>query len=219
MIGFKPWTGVFAKKNSFAPNGRIGLATIRSMTDVTQILSRIEKGDPTGTSELLPLVYEELRALARQRLTHEKPGQTLQATALVHETYLRLVGGQNANTWESRAHFFGAAAEAMRRILVDQARRKGSQKRGGGIDRIDGLDELVIVGPEIDPIELLELDEALKEFEAIDPVRARVVKLHYLSGFTLAETADAMGVSTATVKRHWIFSRSWLARRMQTGHS
>ncbi len=182
------------------------------MSDVTQILSRIERGDPTGASELLPLVYEELRQLARSKLAHELPGQTLQATALVHEAYLRLAGGgQSTPSWESRAHFFGAAAEAMRRILIDQARRKGSAKRGGDAKRVDLETDVVAPGPAgVSPEELIELDEALQEFEEIDPVRARVVKLHYYSGFTLPETADALGVSLATVKRHWVFARSWL---------
>ena len=181
------------------------------MNDVTQILSRIENGDPTGANELLPLVYEELRQLAREKLTHELPGQTLQATALVHEAYLRLVGGRNPSSWENRAHFFAAAAEAMRRILVDQARRKGAKKRGGKAKRVSLDAGLAVAGPlGVSAIDLIALDEALQEFEALDPVRARVVKLHYFSGFTLAETADALGVSLATVKRQWVFSRSWL---------
>ncbi len=181
------------------------------MSDVTEILSRLESGDPTGANELLPLVYQELRQLARNKLAHESPGHTLQSTALVHEAYLRLVGGKNPSSWENRAHFFAAAAEAMRRILVDQARRKGSQKRGADSKRIPLDDDLIVIGHSSDSSEqLLALDEALQEFERIDPVRARVVKLHYFSGFTLPETADALGVSLATVKRQWVFARSWL---------
>ncbi len=181
------------------------------MSDVTQLLSRIESGDPTGASDLLPLLYEELRQLARQKLAHELPGQTLQATALVHEAYLRLVGGQNPTSWENRAHFFAAAAEAMRRILVDQARHKGSKKRGGNSKRINLDADLAVSGVQgVSPEELISLDEALREFETIDPARARVVKLHYFSGFTLPETAEALGVSLATVKRQWVFARSWL---------
>lgn len=178
---------------------------------MTQILSRIENGDPAGANELLPLVYNELRQLAREKLAHELPGQTLQATALVHEAYMRLLGGQNPTSWENRAHFFGAAAEAMRRILVDQARRKGSLKRGGNAKRINLEADLPVTGPSgVSPLDLLALDEALQEFETIDPVRARVVKLHFFSGFTLPETAEALGVSLATVKRQWVFARSWL---------
>lgn len=149
-------------------------------------------------------------------MAHELPGQTLQATALVHEAFLRLVGSQNDSTWENRSHFFGAAAEAMRRILIDQARRKGSLKRGGDVRRVDLEVDIVVPGhSDVSPEELLALDEALREFEAIDPVRARVVKLHYFSGFTLPETAEALGVSLGTVKRQWIFARSWLFGKMR----
>ncbi len=186
------------------------------MNSVTQILHRIENGDPNGASDLLPLVYDELRLLARQKLAHELPGQTLQATALVHEAYLRLVGGQNETSWDSRAHFFAAAAEAMRRILVDQARRKGSKKHGGDAKQINLEPDLIVAGTlEVDPEELLALDEALAEFEIVDPVRARVVKLHYFSGFTLDETARALNISVSTVKRHWVFARSWLFGKIQ----
>ena len=182
-----------------------------SMSDVTEILNRMDGGDPTEANALLLLVYDELRQLAKQKLSHESPGHTLQATALVHEAYLRLVGGRNPSTWENRSHFFGAAAEAMRRILVDQARRKSAQKRGAVAKRVeldDGL--MAIVSTSDSPEELLALDEALREFEAIDPIRARVVKLHYFSGLTLVETAAALDVSLATVKRQWLFARSWL---------
>lgn len=188
------------------------------MSDATQILERMERGDPTGANELLVLVYDELRSLARQRLAQELPGQTLQTTALVHEAYLRLVGGQKSTSWDSRGHFFAAAAEAMRRILVDQARRKSSKKRGGEANRVDVELELFASTTEsFDPEELLALDDALSQFEAVDPVRARVVKLHYFSGFTLEETAQAMGISLSTVKRHWIFARSWLFGKLNGG--
>lgn len=186
------------------------------MDEVTKILNRIEQGDPKGSSELMLLVYDELRNLARHKLSHELPGQTLQATALVHEVYLRLVGQRDASTWENRAHFFGAAAEAMRRILIDQARRKNALKHGGGAKRVELGDDIVLPGHAgVAPEELISLDEALQEFEAIDPVRARVVKLHYYSGFTLPETAEALGVSLATVKRQWVFARSWLFGKMR----
>lgn len=186
------------------------------MDEVTKILNRIEQGDPKGSSELMVLVYDELRNLARHKLSHEIPGQTLQATALVHEVYLRLVGQRDASTWENRAHFFGAAAEAMRRILIDQARRKNALKHGGAAKRVELENDLVLPGhPGVAPEELIALDEALQEFEAIDPVRARVVKLHYYSGFTLPETAEALGVSLATVKRQWVFARSWLFGKMR----
>ncbi|MCA9192048.1 MAG: sigma-70 family RNA polymerase sigma factor [Planctomycetales bacterium] len=186
------------------------------MSDVTQILNRIENHDPSGASELLPLVYEELRQLARNKLARERSGQTLQATALVHEAYLRLVDNENKSAWENRAHFFGAAGEAMRRILVEQARRKNAVKRGGNANRVCLNEELIVTGPvDISPEELIALDEALQEFEAIDPIRARVVKLHYYSGFTLPETAEALGVSLATVKRQWVFSRAWLFGKLR----
>ncbi len=161
-------------------------------------------------------MYDELRRIARYKLAHERPGQTLQATALVHEAYLRMVGQQTPSTWENRAHFFAAAAEAMRRILIDQARRKHAHKRGGNAERVDlEMDILVAEHSSVSPEELIALDEVLQEFEAIDPVRARVVKLHYFSGFTFQETADALGVSLATVKRQWLFARSWLFGRIR----
>jgi RNA polymerase sigma factor (TIGR02999 family) len=186
------------------------------MTEVTRILSQIEDGDPSAADQLLPLVYEELRQLAKHRLAHELPGQTLQSTALVHEAFLRLVGGQNPTSWGGRGHFFAAAAEAMRRILVDQARRKKSLKRGGNLGRVDLEPEMDIAGPAMESADdLIALDEALAEFETIDPVRAQVVKLHYFSGFSQQETADALGISLATAKRHWVFARSWLFGRIR----
>jgi RNA polymerase sigma factor (TIGR02999 family) len=183
------------------------------MSDVTRILNAIERGEAKATDELLPLVYEELRLLAAQRLSHEPPGQTLQATALVHEAYLRLVGGE-PQSWSSRAHFFSAAAEAMRRILVDNARRKRSGKWGGGQQRValDSSDPAGPVGP--DPDSLLALDEALQRLAQADPAKAEVVKLRYFAGLTIEQTAASLGVSPATAKRLWTYARAWLIREM-----
>src|SRR5262249_3498322 len=178
------------------------------MSDVTRILSAIDQGDPSAAAELLPLVYEELRKLAAGRLAQEKPGQTLQATALVHEAYLRLVGGENSQRWDSRGHFFAAAAEAMRRILVDQARRRQSLKRGGDADRVH-LDDLLQPAGE-DPIDLLTLDEALTKLEELHPVNAQVVKLRFFGGCTLEETAAMLGLSRANAERKWAYARAWL---------
>jgi len=186
------------------------------MTEVTRILSAIEAGDPSAAEQLLPLVYEELRRLAAQRVALEKPGQTLQATALVHEAYLRLVGGDLKPRWEGRGHFFAAAAEAMRRILIDQARRKKSEKAGGQIKRVN-LEDGVLTAPsdDQDPDELMALDTALRQFEIEDPLKARLVKLRYFAGLTLPEAAAALGISLATAKRHWIYARSWLYGRVR----
>ena len=171
-------------------------------------LNAIEGGDPQAASRLLPLVYDELRRLAAQKLAQEKPGQTLQATALVHEAYLRLVGAEPAQPWNGRGHFFAAAAEAMRRILVENARRRHSLKRGGGHVRCD-LDGLQLAAPE--PVEdLLALDEALNRLAALDPIKAELVKLRYFAGMTIEEAADALGVSSATAKRYWNYARAWL---------
>jgi RNA polymerase sigma factor (TIGR02999 family) len=176
--------------------------------DVTHILSAIEQGDPQAAGELLPLVYAELRRLAKQRLAQEKPGQTLQATALVHEAYLRLVDGEAIRRWESRGHFFAAAAEAMRRILVDNARRKRAEKHGGQWARQE-LDDVDIAAPA--PSEdLLALDEALAKLEANDPVKAQLVKLRYFAGLSEEDAARALGVSRATVQRHWRYAKAWL---------
>jgi RNA polymerase sigma factor (TIGR02999 family) len=178
------------------------------MNDVTHVLSAIEKGDPQAAGELLPLVYTELRRLAKQRLAQEKPGQTLQATALVHEAYLRLVDGNVIQRWESRGHFFAAAAEAMRRILVDNARRKRAQKHGGQWARQE-LDDVDIAAP--NPSEdLVSLDEALAKLEASDPVKAQLIKLRYFAGLSEEDAARALGVSRATVQRHWRFAKAWL---------
>src|SRR6516164_8991292 len=181
------------------------------MDDVTHILSAIEQGDPQAAAQLLPLVYDELRQLAAQKLAHEAPGQTLQATALVHEAYVRLVGGGEAAglelRWDSRGHFFAAAAEAMRRILIDQARRKHSQKRGGARRRVELDAGALLAEPEGEAAEdLLALDEALQQLEAEDPLKARLVKLRYFAGLSLADAAAALGVSPATAKRYWVYA-------------
>ena len=179
-----------------------------AMHHVTQILSAIQEGDPRASEELLPLVYDELRKLAAQRLGHEKPGQTLPATALVHEAYLRLVDPNIAAHWNSRGHFFAAAAEAMRRILVESARRKASHKHGGGRQRVD-LDSACAV-TQRPSLDLLALDEALTTLAASDPAKADLVKLRFFAGLTMSESATALGISLATAERYWTFARSWL---------
>lgn len=183
------------------------------MSDVTRILSAIERGDPQAAQQLLPLVYDELRKLAAHRFVHEAPGQTLQATALVHEAYVRLVeGAEIPQHWNSRGHFFGAAAEAMRRILVERARRKESLKHGGGLDRVELTD---IPAPSVDSaLDLLDLHEALLQFEQQEPQKAELVKLRYFGGLSLEETADALGISPATAKRYWAYARAWLYGRI-----
>jgi len=197
-------------------SGLRGVATgaiLGDVNDVTQALDAIASGDPHAADRLLPLVYDELRRLAAQKLAHEKPGQTLQATALVHEAYLRLVASRgrqphDAPSWNGRGHFFAAAAEAMRRILVENARRRRSFKRGGGHVRHD-LDDLQLAAPE--PVEdLLALDEALNRLAAVDPVKAELVKLRYFAGMTIEEAAGALGISSPTAKRYWTYARAWL---------
>src|SRR5262245_36388466 len=189
------------------------------MADVTQILLRIESGDPTAAEQLLPLVYHELRRLAAQRLANEKPGQTLAATALVHEAYLRLVDGQATQDWNSRGHFFGAAAEAMRRILIENARSKKRMKRGANRPRIE-LDEACLVS-DVPSDDVLALNEALERLAIESPPRAELVKLRYFAGLTIEEAAAAMNISLATAKRYWTYSRAWLyhalARPGETG--
>ena len=214
------------------------------MSDVTRILERIESGDPAAASQLLPLVYDELRRLARQKLGHEKPGQTLQATALVHEAYLRLVkpgvgsqetgvGGQNSkaisslpdsrppipdsqaptpDSWQSRGHFFAAAAEAMRRILVEAARRKKRLKRGGNLERQSLLEDEIAM-PEVAE-DLEELDAALEKLAAKDPRKAELVKLRYFAGLTQEQAAEALGIGISTADRDWSYARAWLFRQM-----
>jgi RNA polymerase sigma factor (TIGR02999 family) len=178
------------------------------MNEVTRILSAIEQGDPHAAEQLLPLVYEELRRLAAQRLAQEKPGQTLQATALVHEAYLRVVDVKKAQHWNSQGHFFAAAAEAMRRIVIDSARRKRRPKHGGGRQRVDLLDAaLVVDSPHED---LLALDDALGKLAKEEPLKAELVKLRYFAGLSLEETAACLGISLATAKRYWVVARAWL---------
>lgn len=178
------------------------------MSDVTQILNAIDRGDPHAAHELLPLVYDELRKLAAQKLAQEKPGQTLQATALVHEAYIRLVDVNIAQHWNSRGHFFAAAAEAMRRILVEEARRKRSRKRGGDHQRVN-LEEAVCYTPE-SADEVLSLDEALDKLAEEDPVKAQLVKLRYFAGLPVQEVADVLGISRATADRYWAYAKVWL---------
>jgi RNA polymerase sigma factor (TIGR02999 family) len=186
--------------------------SVSPMTDVTRILSAIEHGDPHAAAQLLPLVYDELRKLAAAKLAQEKPGQTLQATALVHEAYLRLVDAEQSPEWNSRGHFFAAAAEAMRRILVEQARRKGRLKRGRGQQRV-GVDEVEIPvqGPTDD---VVALDEALTKLALKHPEKVELVKLRYFAGFTVAEAAQALGISTTTADRYWTYARAWLYREL-----
>jgi RNA polymerase sigma factor (TIGR02999 family) len=176
------------------------------MNDVTRILSAIEQGDPKASEQLLPLVYEELRKMAARRLAQEKPGQTLHATALVHEAYLRLVDREEAKNWRSRGHFFAAAAASMRRILIDNARRKRAGKRGGNLRR-QPLEDMAT--PEPDE-ELLALDDAMRKLAEIDPEKARLVELRYFAGLTGEQAAEVLGLSPATVDRHWAYARAWL---------
>src|SRR5262245_33816114 len=178
------------------------------MNDVTRILSAIEQGDPHAAEQLLPLVYDELRKLAAQRLGQEKPGQTLQATALVHEAYLRLVDVEKVQHWDSRGHFFAAVAEAMRRILVENARRRRSEKRGGQLRRIDFEEVQTLAEPPAET--LLALDEALDQLAAEDPVKAELVKLRCFAGLSHQEAAQTLGISRATADRFWAYAKSWL---------
>ena len=186
---------------------------LECMTDVTNILGQIEDGDPSAAEKLLPLVYEELRKLAAAKLSHEKPGQTLQATALVHEAYLRLVDVDKAQHWDSRGHFFAAAAESMRRILVDSTRRKRSVRGGGKLDRLE-LAEIAVSDGSND-VDLLALDEALTKLESEEPAKAQLVKLRYFAGLSVNEAAKAMGISRATAKRYWVYARAWLFGEME----
>ena len=183
------------------------------MSDVTHILNAIERGDAKAADELLPLVYEELRLLAAQKLSHESPGHTLQATALVHEAYIRLVGSE-AQGWRSRTYFFGAAAEAMRRILVENARRKRRLKRGGDRLRVELQDDDLPTEDRSD--DLVALDEALTELAKTDPAKAELVKLRYFAGLTMEQAADVLGISPATAKRQWVYARAWLYGRIRS---
>jgi RNA polymerase sigma factor (TIGR02999 family) len=184
------------------------------MTDVTHILSQIEDGDPSAAEKLLPLVYEELRKLAAARLANEKPGQTLQSTALVHEAYMRLVDAEQAQKWKSRGHFFGAAAEAMRRILINRARDKKRLKRGGHLRRLN-LDKIEFaLGTESE--ELLALNEALERLSEENAICAEFVKLRFFAGLTNREAAAALGISPATADRYWAYARAWLYQAIRT---
>ena len=179
------------------------------MNDVSQLLSAIEQGDPHAAGQLLPLVYDELRRLAAQKLAHESPGLTLQPTELVHEAYLRLVGADAASRWDDRGHFFAAAAEAMQRILVENARRKRSRKRGGGRQR-QPLKDVDLAATEADDDNLLAIDEALAKFAAKDRAKAELVKLRFFAGCTIDQAARALGISAATAERWWAYARAWL---------
>jgi RNA polymerase sigma factor (TIGR02999 family) len=183
------------------------------MSEVTRILSAIEQGDPYAAEQLLPLVYDELRKLATQKIAQEKPGQTLQATALVHEAYLRLVAPDKAQQWDSRGHFFAAAAEAMRRILIDNARRKGRLKHGGGRKRFD-LESADVVS-QSSPDELLVLDEALDKLAAEDAEAAQLVKLRFFAGLSVEEAAEMIGLARSTAYEHWAYARAWLHCELQ----
>jgi RNA polymerase sigma factor (TIGR02999 family) len=182
------------------------------MSDVTRLLQAIDQGDLRASAELLPLVYDELRRLARQKLASEKPGQTLDATALVHEAYLRLVDGEAPQQWNSRGHFFMAAAESMRRILIDSARRKRQVGRGGDRQRIS-LDEAEVAA-ESPSDDVLALDESLARLEEVDPVAAKLVKLRYFAGLTMPQAAEALDMPLRTAERNWTYARTWLHRDM-----
>ena len=184
------------------------------MSDVTQMLEAVERGDAKAAEELLPLVYRELRRLATHRMAQEAPGHTLQPTALVHEAWLRLVGSEQ-QTWNNRAHFFGAAAEAMRRILIDSARRKRALRHGGGQQRLD-IDEIEITAPAKDD-ELLAVNDALEKFATLDKQKAELVKLRFFAGLNIEEAAQILGISAPTAKRWWAYSRAWLYSRTHSG--
>jgi RNA polymerase sigma factor (TIGR02999 family) len=181
------------------------------MTEVTRILSAIDEGDPLAAEQLLPLVYDELRRLAAEKLAREASGQTLDATALVHEAYLRLVGADDVRRWKDRGHFFAAAAQAMRRILVDNARRKRARKRGAGLKR-QPLD--LVAAPEIE-LEVVALDEALQRLALADPIKARLVELRYFAGLTSEQAAKVLDISPSTVDRHWAYARAWLRNEVR----
>ena len=183
------------------------------VNDVTRILSAVEQGDAQAAGQLLPLVYDELRRLAARKLAHEEPGQTLQPTALVHDAYLRLVGQEVPRSYRDRGHFFAAAATAMRRILIDRARRKKAQKRGGGLERRD----LDVVAAPVPDEELLALDEALVKLAARDPVKARLVELRYFAGLTGEQAAEVLGISPTTADRYWAYARAWLQAEVRGG--
>jgi RNA polymerase sigma factor (TIGR02999 family) len=178
------------------------------MADVTQVLNAIEHGDPHAAAELLPLVYDELRKLAAQKLAQEKPGQTLDATALVHEAYLRLVDVDKVQQWNRRGHFFAAAAEAMRRILIENARRKGRTKHGGGMERVEI--ELANLPTRMSCEDLIALDEALEKLQRHDPIKAQLVTLRYFGGMTVEQASEMLNISRVTAHRYWTYARAWL---------
>jgi RNA polymerase sigma factor (TIGR02999 family) len=201
--------GIWAKfPNANCLSGVIYKGILRAMENVTRILQEIEQGDSAAAEALMPLIYDELRKLANQRLAHEKPGQTLQATALVHDAYLRLVDVEKAQHWNSRGHFFAAAAEAMRRILIERARRKKRVRHGGGRQRVDLESQLCV--SDADDDRLLEVNDALERLSGEEPEAANVVKLRYFAGLTIEETAAAMRISVRTANRHWTYARAWL---------
>ncbi|MHC4642281.1 MAG: ECF-type sigma factor [Planctomycetota bacterium] len=183
------------------------------MSDVTRILNAIEQGDARAADKLLPLVYEELRLLAAQKMSHEKPGQTLQATALVHEAYLRLIGPE-IQGWGNKGHFFKAAAEAMRRILIENARRKKSTKRGGGQKRVNLSESLWIDKNNTDLDQIIALDEALEKLEGKDKIKADLIKLRFYAGLTIEQSAKSLGISLTTAKTYWAYARAWLLREV-----
>jgi RNA polymerase sigma factor (TIGR02999 family) len=183
--------------------------------EVTSILLAIEQGEPKAAERLLPLVYDELRKLAARKLAQERPGDTLQATALVHEAYLRLVGDHDTQTWEGRRHFFAAAAEAMRRVLVDKARRKRRLRHGGGVQKQRLEENEPAVVSLVDPVDLLALNEALDRLEATSPRRARLVKLRYFAGLTLPDVAAMLGISQSTAEADWTYAKAWLKREVE----
>jgi RNA polymerase sigma factor (TIGR02999 family) len=187
------------------------------MNEVTRILHQIEQGDPHAAGELLPLVYDELRRLATRRLAQERPGQTLQATALVHEAYLRLVGHDPDRHWDHRGHFFAAAAEAMRRILVERARRKRRRKHGGGFSPQDSNLDALPEPESRDPLEVLAVHEALDQFAAKAPRKAELVKLRYFLGCTMSEAAQVLGIAQSTAEEDWTYSKAWLRRQWLRG--
>lgn len=183
------------------------------MSDVTRILSQIESGDPDAANQLLPVVYDALRRLAKQRMGMEAPDHSLQPTDLVHEAYVRLVDCDVSTSWQNRAHFFAAAAEGMRRILVEHARKKLAKKRGGDLQRVDLVD--VVRHGELSDSQLVELDEALIEFETLEPEKSQIVKLKFFAGMTLEESAQTVGISRATAQRHWTYARAWLFGKLK----
>ncbi len=188
------------------------------MPDVTEILFQIEIGDPSAAEQLLPLVYDELRNLAAARLAQERPGQTLQATALVHDAYLRLVDTDRAQHWDSRGHFFSAAAEAIRRILVENARKKGRVKHGGGKNRVDFDQAISVVeAGDADKDGVFALSEALDKFAKVEPAKADLVKLRYFAGCSIDEAAELLGISRTTAKRYWVYARAWLLAELHDG--